>query len=61
MGYLGGVNINILVALVVQMLPLASPSSLFRKFFAIYKYWYVGEKEDGTVFLKAKVDPVMLT
>lgn len=36
LGYLGGVNCNILVALICQLYPFASPSSLIYKFFVIY-------------------------
>ena len=39
MGYWGGVNINIAVALVVQLYPLATPASLLRKFFLVFKSW----------------------
>jgi len=39
MGYWGGVNINICVALVVQLYPNASPASLLRKFFLVFKNW----------------------
>jgi len=61
MGYLGGVNINIMVAHVVQRLPDASTSRLLRMFFSIYKIWYLREKEDGSHILKARPDPIMLT
>ena len=40
MGYWGGVNINIAVALCVQLYPNASPASLLRKFFLVFKTWY---------------------
>jgi len=39
LGYWGGVNINIAVALVVQLYPNACPASLLRKFFLLYKSW----------------------
>jgi len=39
MGYWGGVNINIAVALVIQFYPNACPASLLRKFFLVFKYW----------------------
>lgn len=39
MGYWGGVNINIAVALVVQLYPRACPASLLRKFFLVFKSW----------------------
>eukprot|EP00526_Cylindrotheca_closterium_P008523 CAMPEP_0113630440 /NCGR_PEP_ID=MMETSP0017_2-20120614/15814_1 /TAXON_ID=2856 /ORGANISM="Cylindrotheca closterium" /LENGTH=828 /DNA_ID=CAMNT_0000540901 /DNA_START=12 /DNA_END=2498 /DNA_ORIENTATION=+ /assembly_acc=CAM_ASM_000147 len=39
MGYWGGVNINIAVALCVQLYPNASPASLLRKFFLVFKTW----------------------
>jgi len=39
MGYWGGVNINISVALVIQFYPNACPASLLRKFFLVFKYW----------------------
>ena len=39
MGYWGGVNINIAVALVVQLYPKATPASLLRKFFLVFKSW----------------------
>jgi poly(A) polymerase len=39
MGYWGGVNINIGVALVVQLYPNASAASLLRKFFLVFKTW----------------------
>jgi poly(A) polymerase len=39
MGYWGGVNINISVALVVQLYPMATPASLLRKFFLVFKSW----------------------
>ena len=37
MGYWGGVNINIAVALCVQLYPMATPASLLRKFFLVFK------------------------
>ena len=39
LGYLGGVNCNILVAFVCQLYPKASPSTLLEKFFLVYKGW----------------------
>lgn len=39
MGYWGGVNINISVALVVQLYPNANAASLLRKFFLVFKSW----------------------
>jgi len=39
MGYLGGVNFNIMVAMICQLYPNASPSNLLRKFFTIYTKW----------------------
>jgi poly(A) polymerase len=39
MGYWGGVNINIGVALVVQLYPNACPVSLLRKFFLVFSSW----------------------
>eukprot|EP00934_Nitzschia_sp_Nitz4_P008711 Nitzschia sp. Nitz4//scaffold3_size479765//468537//471038//NITZ4_000195-RA/size479765-processed-gene-1.558-mRNA-1//-1//CDS//3329551043//8701//frame0 len=39
MGYWGGVNINIAVALCVQLYPNSSPASLLRKFFLVFKTW----------------------
>lgn len=39
MGYWGGVNINIGVALCLQMYPNACPASLLRKFFLVFKTW----------------------
>ena len=39
MGYWGGVNINIGVALCVQLYPLDPPASLLRKFFLVFKTW----------------------
>lgn len=39
LGYWGGVNINIGVALVVQLYPNASAASLLRKFFLVFKTW----------------------
>jgi poly(A) polymerase len=39
MGYWGGVNINISVALVVQLYPRATQASLLRKFFLVFKSW----------------------
>lgn len=39
MGYLGGVNCNILVAFICQLFPTACPYILLRQFFAQYKNW----------------------
>ena len=39
MGYWGGVNINIAVALALQLYPNACPASLLRKFFLLFKSW----------------------
>eukprot|EP00978_Attheya_sp_CCMP212_P020252 scaffold57700_cov37-Attheya_sp.AAC.3 len=39
MGYFGGVNINICVALCVQLYPNANPASLLRRFFLVFKSW----------------------
>lgn len=39
MGYWGGVNINIGVALTVQLYPNAAPAALLRKFFLVFKTW----------------------
>mmetsp|Transcript_6513 Transcript_6513/g.20203 ORF Transcript_6513/g.20203 Transcript_6513/m.20203 type:complete len:628 (+) Transcript_6513:262-2145(+) len=39
MGYFGGVNFNILVALVCQLFPKATPSYLLCKFFHIFAKW----------------------
>jgi len=39
MGYWGGVNINIAVALVIQLYPNACAASLLRKFFLVFKSW----------------------
>jgi poly(A) polymerase len=39
MGYWGGVNINIGVALTVQLYPNAPPAALLRKFFLVFKTW----------------------
>jgi poly(A) polymerase len=39
MGYWGGVNINIGVAMTVQLYPNACPASLLRKFFLVLKTW----------------------
>ncbi|GKY95370.1 hypothetical protein MPSEU_000498700 [Mayamaea pseudoterrestris] len=39
MGYWGGVNINIGVALTIQMYPNACAASLLRKFFLVFKTW----------------------
>lgn len=39
LGYMGGVNCNILVAFVCQLYPKASPSTLLSKFFSVYAQW----------------------
>lgn len=39
LGYLGGVNCNLLVALVCQLYPNGSPSTLLHRFFYIYSQW----------------------
>ncbi|KAL9190148.1 hypothetical protein ACHAXT_007359 [Thalassiosira profunda] len=39
MGYWGGVNINIAVALVLQLYPNACPAGVLRKFFLVFKSW----------------------
>jgi poly(A) polymerase len=39
MGYWGGVNINIGVALALQLYPNANPASLLRRFFLVFKTW----------------------
>ncbi|EJK66507.1 hypothetical protein THAOC_12570 [Thalassiosira oceanica] len=39
MGYWGGVNINMAVALVLQLYPNACPASALRKFFLVFKSW----------------------
>jgi len=39
MGYWGGVNINIAVAMCVQLYPNSSPASLLRRFFLVFKTW----------------------
>jgi len=39
MGYWGGVNINIAVALVVQLYPNDCAANLLRKFFLVFKSW----------------------
>mmetsp|Transcript_26696 Transcript_26696/g.39666 ORF Transcript_26696/g.39666 Transcript_26696/m.39666 type:complete len:635 (-) Transcript_26696:59-1963(-) len=39
LGYLGGVNFNILVAFVCQLYPNASPSSLLARFFRVLHTW----------------------
>lgn len=39
LGYLGGVNCNILVAFVCQLYPNASPSTLLTRFFQVYASW----------------------
>lgn len=39
MGYWGGVNINIAVAITLQLYPNACPASLLRRFFLVFKTW----------------------
>ena len=39
LGYLGGINCNILVAFVCQLYPKASASSLLARFFQVYSSW----------------------
>jgi poly(A) polymerase len=39
LGYLGGINCNILVAFVCQLYPKASPSTLLARFFQVYSSW----------------------
>ena len=39
MGYLGGINCNLLVAMVCQRYPNASPSNLLARFFFLYSRW----------------------
>lgn len=39
LGYLGGINCNILVAFICQLYPNSSPSSLLFRFFKHYKDW----------------------
>ena len=39
MGYWGGVNINIAVALCVQLYPTTPPAGLLRKFFLVFRTW----------------------
>jgi poly(A) polymerase len=39
MGYWGGVNINIAVALCVQLYPRTPPATLLRKFFLVFRTW----------------------
>ena len=39
MGYLGGINCNLLVAMVCQRYPNASPSNLLARFFLVYSKW----------------------
>lgn len=39
LGYLGGINCNIMVAFICQLYPKASPSSLLFRFFKHYKDW----------------------
>lgn len=38
-GYLGGINCNILVALICQLYPRGSPSHILCKFFLVYSMW----------------------
>ena len=39
MGYWGGVNCNLAVALTVQLYPNACPAALLRRFFLVFKTW----------------------
>jgi poly(A) polymerase Pap1 len=39
LGYLGGINCNLLVVLVCQLYPKASPSTLLVRFFQLYGKW----------------------
>ena len=39
LGYLGGINCNLLVVLVCQLYPKASPSTLLVRFFQLYSKW----------------------
>ena len=39
MGYWGGVNVNIAVAMTVQLYPNACPATLLRRFFLVFKTW----------------------
>jgi poly(A) polymerase len=39
LGYLGGINCNIMVAFICQLYPNSSPSSLLFRFFKLYKDW----------------------
>ena len=39
MGYWGGVNINIAVALCIQLYPTTTPATLLRKFFLVFRTW----------------------
>jgi poly(A) polymerase len=39
MGYLGGINCNIMVAFICQLYPKSGPSSLLYRFFKTYKDW----------------------
>jgi len=43
LGYLGGVNFNILVAMIGQLYTRASPSRLLRQFFSLYAQWEWGK------------------
>jgi poly(A) polymerase len=66
MGYLGGINCNLLVAMICQFYPHASPSNLLARFFFVYSRWpwptpvmlnsiqphpsFFGEKDKGDVW-----------
>ena len=39
LGYLGGVNYNIMVAMILQLYPNSSPSALLHRFFFVFKSW----------------------
>ena len=39
LGYLGGINCNIMVAFICQLYPNSSPSTLLFRFFKLYHEW----------------------
>ena len=43
-GYLGGINCNILCAMICQLYPNGSPSLLLSRFFLVYKDWDWGKQ-----------------
>ena len=43
-GYLGGINCNILCAMICQLYPNGSPSLLLSRFFLVYKDWDWGKR-----------------